>query len=369
MNHTQRIVGATAESVAVHRSDPGATFAVRGVADAVAREVTARVRCAAERVERSPRGILTFDGPIDLASDLAVAMSALGVDTGSTVLLGQLGFDGELRPVRGVCVHVAAAREQGHDVIVPRIHEREAGIVDGATVYSALTLSDVLDHFEGRCRLPLVDSTVIEPAVDEHAPIHHSAQSQLHAAVGAGDRTVLMIGPPGAGKTLLALRLGAVLGPMSLEETMETTALHSIADTLDPYVGYVRCRPFRAPHHTVSEVGLVGGGVAPRPGEISLAHNGVLLLDELPEFRSSAVEAMRQPLEDGRVCISRSGAQVWFPANPRVVVAAANPCACGSWGRSTRYCSCSPRLMTWYTERLEHLAKRFQTVIRLESPH
>jgi magnesium chelatase family protein len=356
--------------VEVEASRGVASFELVGLAEVAVRESRVRVKSALAQVgvHMGEYRIVVNLAPADLkksgsAFDVAIAaatLAALGVvpreSLDDVLFLGELSLTGSVHAVRGVLPQLLGARRTGVTrAIVPEGNGAEAALVSGVEVGTVASIDKLLDVLRGVAVLPraieaprLVDSTPLDDLSDVRGQA--SARRALEV-VAAGNHNLLFIGPPGAGKTMLARRLPGILPPLSAAEALEVTAIHSVAGLLTTARGLVPGRPFRAPHHTVSEVGLVGGGDHPRPGEVSLAHNGVLFLDELAEFRRSALEALRQPLEDGSVTISRAQAKATFPARP-LVVGAMNPCACGFRGDTTGRCTCSVERVRVYRARL-----------------
>ena len=349
------------------------TFHIVGLPETAVRESRMRVRAALAQlgVELNEYVLTVNLAPADLRKsgssfDLAIAVATLGAlgrvplePLARVLLLGELALSGEVRPVRGVLPALLAAAAAGHEVaIVPADNAAEAAAIQRIRCYRASTLRQVVEHLSGRGALELaargdVAASIGEPAmlVDLAEVRGQQAARGLLEIAAAGGHNLLMMGPPGAGKTMLARRLPTILPAMTLEESLEVTAVHSVAGLLGRDHGLLRERPFRAPHHTVSAAGLLGGGDPLRPGEVSLAHHGTLFLDELGEFQRHVLEGLRQPLESGSITVCRARARTTFPARP-LLVAAVNPCPCGHSGDPLGRCRCSPERIRAYRGRM-----------------
>ncbi len=349
-------------------------FNVVGLPDVAVKESRERIKAALKNCGfdfPAPQSVTVNLAPADIrkegsAFDLPMALGILGCQgtffgkpLNGFVFLGELSLDGGVRSVRGALSAALAARERKiRALAVPESNAREAAVVEGIDVYPLRSLPqavDLINSPESFAPMRVDAQTMLSEAAQYPVDLRdvrgqQAAKRALEVAC-AGSHNIIFIGPPGAGKTMLAKRIPTILPPMSLEEAIETTRIHSVAGLLEGSRGLVGTRPFRSPHHTISDAGLIGGGAVPRPGEVSLGHHGVLFLDELPEFERNVLEVMRQPLEEGAVTIARAAVSVTFPAR-FMLAAAMNPCPCGYFGDTTRECHCSPPQIQRYVSKI-----------------
>lgn len=352
----------------------GTNFFIVGLPDSAVKESQFRIESAFKQFGyMMPRlKVVVNLAPADLrkegsAYDLPIALSILaasgqikGEELEKYLILGELSLDGLLRPIKGVLPIAIEARKQGFKgFVLPKENASEAAIVNQLAIIGVENIQQAVHFLEKKIH--------IEPTVKDTREIFYEMQNQYDAdfatvqgqenikraleIAAAGGHNVIMIGPPGAGKTMLAKRLPSILPPLTLHEALETTKIHSVAGKLGADASLIATRPFRAPHHTISDVALVGGGGIPQPGEISLAHNGVLFLDELPEFKRSVLEVMRQPLEERKVTVSRAKFSVDFPAN-FMLIASMNPCPCGYYNHPDKECVCPPGAVQRYLNKV-----------------
>ncbi|MBB4079818.1 magnesium chelatase family protein [Lewinella aquimaris] len=374
------VQGVDAQSIIVEVNAGGTVtdnkpwYNVIGLPDSAIREGSYRVEtavCNSGFKNKRLRTVINL-APADVrkegaAYDLPIAMAYLQASRQihsnrmkDYLMMGELSLSGELRPIKGALPIAIKARQLGYrGLLVPRENAREAAIVDGIEVHGLGTLREAADFITGITEVPATKVDTREEFFRDRMAFGVDfrdvrGQENIKRALtiaAAGGHNVILIGPPGAGKTMLARRLPTILPPLSLREALETTKIHSVAGTLGEDAALITTRPFRSPHHTISDVALVGGGSFPSPGEISLSHNGVLFLDELPEFRRSALEVMRQPMEERRIVISRARITVEFPSS-FMLIASMNPCPCGYFNHPDRECVCAPGVVKRYLNRI-----------------